>query len=214
MEQGNMKVDVMNMEGKKVSEVELPAAIFEAPINVDLMHQAYVRQMANARLGTHETKVRSEVAGGGAKPWKQKGTGRARQGSRRAAQWVGGGRIHTPHPRSYEQRMPKKMRQAALRSALSAKAADAGVILIDDLKVEEAKTKLMANVISGLVGKSTALIVMPAKDQSYDDVMRSADNLADTKVLLASYLNIRDLLGFDKVILPVKALDTIVAHLG
>jgi len=209
-----MKVDVMNMEGKKVSEVELPAAIFEAPINVDLMHQAYVRQMANARLGTHDTKVRSEVAGGGAKPWKQKGTGRARQGSRRAAQWVGGGRIHTPHPRSYEQRMPKKMRQAALRSALSAKAADAGVILIDDLMVEEAKTKVMANVISGLVGKSTALIVMPAKDQSYDDVMRSADNLADTKVLLASYLNIRDLLGFDKVILPVKALETIVAHLG
>ena len=120
-----MKVDVLNMEGKKVSEMELPAAIFEAPINIDLMHQAYIRQMANARLGTHETKVRSEVAGGGAKPWKQKGTGRARQGSRRAAQWVGGGRIHTPHPRSYEQRMPKKMRQAALRSALSAKAAEA-----------------------------------------------------------------------------------------
>ena len=209
-----MKVDVLNLEGKKVSEVELPAVIFEAPINVDLMHQAYVRQMANARLGTHETKVRSEVAGGGAKPWKQKGTGRARQGSRRAAQWVGGGRIHTPHPRSYELRMPKKMRQAALRSALSAKAADASVVLIDDLKVEEAKTKVMANVISGLVGKSTALIVMPAKDQSYDDVMRSADNLADTKVLLASYLNIRDLLGFDKVILPVKTLDTLVAHLG
>lgn len=209
-----MKVDVMNMEGKKVSEMELPAAIFEAPINVDLMHQAYVRQMANARLGTHETKVRSEVAGGGAKPWKQKGTGRARQGSRRAAQWVGGGRIHTPHPRSYEQRMPKKMRQAALRSALSAKAADAGVILVDDIKLEETKTRVMATTISKLVGKSTALIVMPVKDQSYDVVMRSADNLADTKVLLASYLNIRDLLGFDKVILPVKALDTLVAHLG
>jgi len=209
-----MKVDVLNMEGKKVSEVELPAAVFEAPINVDLMHQAYVRQMANARLGTHETKVRSEVAGGGAKPWKQKGTGRARQGSRRAAQWVGGGRIHTPHPRSYEQRMPKKMRQAALRSALSAKAADAGVILVDELKLEETKTRVMATAISSLVGKSTALIVMPVKDQSYDTVMRSADNLADTKVLLASYLNIRDLLGFDKVILPVKALDALVAHLG
>jgi len=209
-----MKVDVLNMEGKKVSEMELPAAIFEAPINVDLMHQAYVRQMANARLGTHETKVRSEVAGGGAKPWKQKGTGRARQGSRRAAQWVGGGRIHTPHPRSYEQRMPKKMRQAALRSALSAKAADAGVVLVDDLKLEETKTRVMVSAISGLVGESTALIVMPAKDQSYDAVMRSADNLKDAKVLLASYLNIRDLLGFDKVIMPVKTLDTLVAHLG
>lgn len=209
-----MKVDVLNMEGKKVSEMELPAAIFEAPINVDLMHQAYVRQMANARLGTHETKVRGEVSGGGSKPWKQKGTGRARQGSRRAAQWVGGGRIHTPHPRSYEQRMPKKMRQAALRSALSAKAADAGVILVDELKLEETKTRVMANAISTLVGKSTALIVMPVRDQSYDAVMRSADNLADTKVLLASYLNIRDLLGCEKVILPVKTLDTLVAHLG
>ena len=209
-----MKVDVLNMEGKKVSEMELPAAIFEAPINVDLMHQAYVRQMANARLGTHETKVRGEVAGGGAKPWKQKGTGRARQGSRRAAQWVGGGRIHTPHPRSYEQRMRKKMRQAALRSALSAKAAEAGLIVVDDLKLDEVKTRVMATAISALAGKSTALIVMPVKDKSYDAVMQSTDNLADAKVLLASYLNIRDLLGFDKVILPVKALDTLVAHLG
>lgn len=209
-----MKVDVLNMEGKKVSEMELPAAIFEAPINVDLMHQAYVRQMANARLGTHETKVRSEVAGGGAKPWKQKGTGRARQGSRRAAQWVGGGRIHTPHPRSYEQRMPKKMRQAALRSALSAKAKDAGLIIVDELKLDELKTRVMSTALSALTGKSTALIVMPAKDQSYDAVVRSAGNLADAKVLLASYLNIRDLLGFDKVILPVKAVDSLVAHLG
>jgi large subunit ribosomal protein L4 len=209
-----MKVDVLNMEGKKVSELELPAAVFEAPINVDLMHQAYVRQMANARLGTHDTKVRGEVSGGGAKPWKQKGTGRARQGSRRAAQWVGGGRIHTPHPRSYVQRMPKKMRQAALRSALSAKAKDAGLIIVDEIKVEELKTRVMANAISNLAGKSTALIVMPAKDQSYDAVVRSADNISDAKVLLASYLNIRDLLGFDKVILPVKSVDSLVANLG
>jgi large subunit ribosomal protein L4 len=178
------------------------------------MHQAYTRQMANARLGTHETKVRSEVAGGGAKPYKQKGTGRARQGSRRAAQWVGGGRIHTPHPRSYEQRMPKKMRKAALRSALSAKVADAGVIVVDELNLDEPKTRKMAASISGLVGDATALIVMPAKDQSYESVMRSADNLADAKVLLADYLNVRDLLGFDKLILPVKALDALVANLG
>jgi len=209
-----MKVDVLNMEGKKVSELELPAALFEAPINVDLMHQAYTRQMANARLGTHETKVRGEVAGGGARPWKQKGTGRARQGSRRSAQWVGGGRIHTPHPRSYEQRMPKKMRKAALRSALSAKAADAGVILIDDLKLDDAKTRAMVAKLSGLVGNATALILMSEKDQSYDFAMRSTDNLVDAKVLLAGYLNIRDLLGFDKLILPVKALDALVANLG
>lgn len=209
-----MKVDVLDMEGKKVREVELPAAIFEAPINIDLMHQAYTRQMANARLGTHETKVRSEVAGGGAKPWKQKGTGRARQGSRRAAQWVGGGRIHTPHPRSYEQRMPKKMRQAALRSALSAKAAEAGVILVDDMTITEPKTRLMAQVLTKLVGTSTALVVLPQKDQSYNLVMRSVDNLEDAKVLLAGYLNIRDLFGYDKLVMPVKTLDALVANLG
>lgn len=209
-----MKVDVLNIEGKKLREVELPSAIFEAPINIDLMHQAYVRQMANARLGTHETKVRGEVAGGGAKPFKQKGTGRARQGSRRAAQWVGGGRIHTPHPRSYEQRMPKKMRQAALRSALSAKAAEAGVIVVEEIALSEAKTKVMAEALKNLVGVSTALVVFPEKDQAYETVMRSADNLDNAKVLLAGYLNIRDLFGYDKLILPVKSLDALVATLG
>jgi large subunit ribosomal protein L4 len=209
-----MKVDVLDLEGKKLREVELPSAIFEAPINVDLMHQAYVRQMANARLGTHETKVRSEVSGGGSKPWKQKGTGRARQGSRRAAQWVGGGRIHTPHPRSYEQRMPKKMRQAALRSALSAKAADAGVLVIDEFSLSEAKTKVMATALKNLTGGATALVILPAKDESYDLVTKTTNNLSDTKVLLAGYLNIRDLFGYDKLILPVKALDALVANLG
>src|ERR1043165_483147 len=209
-----MKVDVLNLEGEKLREVELPSAIFEAPINVDLMHQAYVRQMANARLGTHQTKVRGEVSGGGAKPWKQKGTGRARQGSRRAAQWVGGGRIHTPHPRSYEQRMPKKMRQAALRSALSAKAADAGVVVVDEFSLSEAKTRVMAGALAKLIGQSTALVLLPEKNDAYATVMRTANNLADTKVLLAGYLNIRDLFGYDKLILPEKALDTLVARLG
>jgi large subunit ribosomal protein L4 len=209
-----MKVDVLNIEGKKLREVELPSAIFEAPINVDLMHQAYVRQMANARLGTHETKVRGEVAGGGAKPYKQKGTGRARQGSRRAAQWVGGGRIHTPHPRSYEQRMPKKMRQAALRSALSAKAAEAGVVVVEEIALSGAKTKVMAEALKNLVGVSTALVVLPEKDQAYETVMRSADNLENAKVLLAGYLNIRDLFGYEKLVLPVKSLDALVATLG
>lgn len=209
-----MKVDVLDMKGKKVREIELPAKLFEAPVNVDLMHQAYVRQMANARLGTHDTKVRSEVRGGGRKPWKQKGTGRARQGSRRAAQWVGGGRIHTPHPRSYELRMPKKMRQAALRSALSVKASEASIVIVDDLNIAEHKTKLVLETLGNLVGTSTALVLMPVKDQSYDMVMRSASNLESTKVLLASYLNVRDIMNFDKVVLPVKAIDALVAHLG
>ena len=209
-----MKVDVFDMEGKKVKQVELPAAVFEAPINVDLMHQAYVRQMANARLGTHNTKTRSEVAGGGRKPWRQKGTGRARQGSTRAVHWKGGGRVHTPHPRGYEQAMPKKMRRAALRSALSAKAAEAGIVIVDEIALAEPKTRLLAEVMGKLVGTSSALVLMPEKDLSYDTVMRSADNLSDAKILLAGYLNIRDLLGYDKVILPLKTLDVLTAHLG
>jgi large subunit ribosomal protein L4 len=209
-----MKADVLDMKGKKIREIELPAKLFEAPVNVDLMHQAYTRQMANARLGTHETKVRSEVRGGGRKPWKQKGTGRARQGSRRAAQWVGGGRIHTPHPRSYELRMPKKMRQAALRSALSVKASEASIIVVDDLNLTEPKTKAVAEALGNLVGGSTALVLMPSRDQNYDLVMRTANNIESAKVLLASYLNVRDLLNFEKVVLPVKTIDALVAHLG
>ncbi len=209
-----MKADVLDMKGNKVREIELPAKLFEAPVNVDLMHQAYTRQMANARLGTHDTKVRGEVRGGGRKPWKQKGTGRARQGSRRAAQWVGGGRIHTPHPRSYELRMPKKMRQAALRSALSVKASEASIVVVDDLTIAEPKTRQVAETLGNLVGGSTALVLMPTRDQNYDLVMRTASNIESAKVLLASYLNVRDLLNFDKVVLPVKTIDALVAHLG
>ena len=209
-----MKVDVLDMKGKKVREIELPANLFEAPVNVDLMHQAYTRQMANARLGTHETKVRGEVRGGGRKPWKQKGTGRARQGSRRAAQWVGGGRIHTPHPRSYELRMPTKMRLAALRSALSVKASEASIVIVEELNIEEPKTKQVAEALGNLVGTSSVLVLMPTKDQNYDLVMRSANNIDSAKVLLASYLNVRDILNFDKVVLPVKTIDALVAHLG
>ncbi|MFZ5905733.1 MAG: 50S ribosomal protein L4 [Chloroflexota bacterium] len=209
-----MKVDVFNMEGKKVKQVELPAAIFGAKVNVDLMHQAYQRQMANARLGTHKTKTRGEVAGGGKKPWKQKGTGRARQGSTRAIQWVGGGRVHTPQPRSYAQSMPRKMRQAALRSALTVKAQDAAVVLVDEIALGEPRTNLMSEALNRLVGESSALVVMSEKDHTYDAVMRSAKNLPDAKILLAGYLNIRDLLGFDKLVMSVKTLDALTAQLG
>jgi len=209
-----MKVDVLNMQGEKVKQVELPAAIFEAPINMDLMHQAYIRQMANARLGTHKTKTRNEVAGGGRKPWRQKGTGRARQGSTRAAQWKGGGRVHTPQPRSYVQRMPRKMRQAALRSALTVKASEAGVVVVDNVTLPEPKTRLMAEALGKLVGDASALVLLPEKDNNYDVVVRSTNNIPDAKVLLAGYLNIRDLLGYDKIILPLKTLDVLVANLG
>jgi large subunit ribosomal protein L4 len=208
-----MKVDVFNMQGKKMKQVDLPAAIFEASVNVDLMHQAYLRQMANARLGTHDTKVRSEVSGGGRKPWRQKGTGRARQGSIRAAQWVGGGRIHTPHPRKYTQAMPLKMRRAALRSALSAKAAESAIVVIDELELKEPKTRLMAQALGKLVGDASALVLIPEK-AAYEMIIRSTNNIPDAKILLAGYINIRDVLGYEKVILPLKALDVLVSHLG
>jgi large subunit ribosomal protein L4 len=209
-----MKVDVLNMQGEKVKQVELPAAIFEAKVNTDLMHQAFQRQMANARLGTHDTKVRGEVAGGGRKPWKQKGTGRARQGSTIAAQWVGGGRIHTPHPRKYTQAMPKKMRQAALRGALTSKAAGSGIVVVDAFEIKEQKTQALANALNGLVGESSALVLLPTRDEAYDRTVRVGGNIPDAKFLLAAYLNIRDILAYDKVILPLKSLDVISAHLG
>jgi large subunit ribosomal protein L4 len=209
-----MEIDVVNMDGQKIRTVELPAQIFEAPINIDLMHQAFVRQMANARLGTHSTKTRGEVSGGGKKPWKQKGTGRARQGSTRAAQWVGGGKVHTPKPRDYFLPMPRKMRQAALRSALSVRASEKAIVVVDDLTLTEAKTKLMAQVIAKLVGDESSIILIPVKNTTYEMIIRSASNLVGTKTMLANYLNVRDLLSFDKIILPVQSLEVISKHLG
>lgn len=209
-----MEVDVFNMEGQKTRTVELPAQVFEAPINVDLMHQAYTRQMANIRLGTHSTKTRGEVSGGGRKPWRQKGTGRARQGSTRAAQFVGGGKVHTPKPRSYTMDMPRKMRQAALRSALSVKASEQNIVVLEELALAEPKTRLMAQALNKLVGDASALVLIPEKTPDYELVMRSTNNLPEAKILMATYLNIRDLLGYDKIVLPLKALDVITAHLG
>lgn len=209
-----MEVDVLNMEGEKVGRVELPAAIFEAPINIDLMHQAYVRQMANARLGTHKTKGRSEVSGGGRKPWRQKGTGRARQGSIRAPQWVGGGKVHTPKPRSYRQDMPQKMRQAALRSALSVKAAEQSVVVLEALSLPQIKTRLMAQMLDRVVGDASALILIPEKNEEYQRVILATNNIPDAKTLLVNYLNIRDLLNYERLILPLPALDVLNSWLG
>jgi large subunit ribosomal protein L4 len=208
-----MQVDVLNIEGKKVKTVELSPAIFEAPINVDLMHQAFVRQLANARLGTHATKTRHEVAGGGRKPWRQKGTGRARQGSIRAAQWKGGGRIHTPHPRSYEQAMPRKMRRAALRSALSVKASENSIVVVDVFTLPEPKTRVMASILSNLVGQETALVLIPEK-ATFEEVIRTSNNLPGTKVILASYINIRDLMKYQKLVFPLASLSLVESFLG
>ncbi len=207
-----MEVEVKNLKGETVTWVELPAAIFEAPIRKDLMHQALVRQLANARQGTHSTKTRAEVAGGGKKPWKQKGTGRARQGSTRSPVWKGGGKAHTPKPRDYSLKMPRQMRRAALRSALSAKAADAQIVLVDELMLEAPKAAIMAKALETLTGKdSSALVLLAAANENVEKSVRNLDN---AKYLRANYLNIRDLLGHDKLVIPLAALDVIQGYLG
>jgi large subunit ribosomal protein L4 len=201
-----MEVDVINMKGKKMQKVDLPSGIFEAPIREDLMHQALVYQQANAHLGTHKTKGRGEVSGGGHKPWKQKGTGRARQGSTRAPQWRGGGKVHTPVPRDYTLQMPRKMRRAAIRSALSAKVLETSVIVVDRLSLPRKSTQAMAEALQAMAGTENALVLLAAHDEN---VEISTRNLESAKTLRASYLNIRDLLKYKKVIMPLSALEQI-----
>jgi large subunit ribosomal protein L4 len=206
-----IRVPVKDMNGREVEQMDLPADIFEAPINVGLMHQYYVMQMANARLGTHDTKGRGEVKRSKIKWYRQKGTGRARHGNRSAPTFVGGGSAHGPHPHKYTKKMPKKMRRAALRSALSTKAAEDGIILIDHLEMKSPKTRDMVDALRNLVGDSSALVLMA---QSDENVELSVRNLPDAYYLLASYLNVRDLLKFDKVIVPLDALQVITGWLG
>jgi len=210
-----MEVNVLNTEGTKVDTAKLPVEIFEASINVDLMHQTYVRQIANARLGTHSTKSRGEVSGGGRKPWRQKGTGRARHGSIRSPIWVGGGKVHTPKPRKYTKKMPRKMRRAALCSALSVKAAADEIIVIDEMALPEPKTKLMAETLSNLVDEDEKVLILLAEKSDANKVIElSARNLPNARTLLVQYINIRDLLSHDKIILPLAALDVLIENLG
>ncbi|HQE19978.1 MAG TPA: 50S ribosomal protein L4 [Aggregatilineales bacterium] len=201
-----IKLPVLDKNGQGVGEQELPSSIFERPVNVGLMHQAYVRQMANARLGTHATKTRGQVDRSKAKWYRQKGTGRARHGSRNAPIFVGGGVAHGPQPRSYRKDMPKKMRQEAIRSALSAKAANDGIVLVDKLELDAPKTRDMADILYNLVGDASALVLLA---ENNENVQRSIRNLPDARYLRANYLNIRDLLKYDKVIIPLNALEVI-----
>ena len=209
-----MKLDVFNLKGQKTDSIELPEEIFGVEVNVDLMHQAFQRQMANARLGTHNTKGRGDRRGGGAKPWNQKGTGRARRGSMLNAQSVGGGRIHTPKPRDYSQDMPKKMRRAALRSALTVVAGDQKIIMVDSLELKETKTAELAKAFKTLTGDKRVLVLVPDKSEKHENLIKSGRNLADAKLLQANYLNIRDLLTFEKVIIPLDSLEVIKGYLG
>ena len=206
-----MKVSVFNIAGKEVNNVDLPASIFEAKINRDLMHQALVRQLANARLGTHKAQGRSEVSRTGAKAYRQKGTGNARHGSKRAPIFVGGGVAHGPLPRKYTKQMPRKMRRAALRSALSVKAENEAIVLVEELALDAPKTSEMKAVVDSLVGEGSALVLLSGRNEN---VEKSSRNLADVKTLHANYLNIRDLLGYDKIVVPLAALDVIANYLG
>lgn len=206
-----MKTPVYNMAGEEVGSVDLPASIFEAKVNRDLMHQALVRQMANARRGTHKAKGRSEINKSTRKIYRQKGTGNARHGSRRAPIFVGGGVAHGPQPRSYVKNMPRKMRRAALRSALTIKASNDELVVVDEVALDVPKTRDMVAFVDTLAGDSSALVLLAEQNVNIE---KSTNNIADVKALRASYLNIRDLLGFEKIIMPKAALEVIDAFLG
>jgi large subunit ribosomal protein L4 len=206
-----MVVTLYNTRGESVGEVELLPDIFEVSVNVPLMHQALVRQLANARQGTHKTKSRGEVNRTKAKWYRQKGTGRARHGSRNANLFVGGGVAHGPTPRRYIKKMPRKMRRAALRSALSVKAMENQIVVLDELGMEAPRTREMVTVLGNLGLDRRVLILLPERDET---VEKSARNLPQVKTLRASYLNIRDLLGYDHVLMPMGALQVIENILG
>lgn len=201
-----LQISVLDMNGKQVNTLDLPADIFQAKINKGLMHQAFVRQMANARLGTHSTKRRGELSMTTQKMYKQKGTGRARHGAKSATQFVGGGRPMGPRPRSHRLDMPKSMRTAALRSALTVKLSEGELVFVDSLSLSAPKTKDMKKIVETLGGQGKTLVLM---GQQNDNVQRSTWNLPNAKPLLVNYLNIRDLLYYDKVIVPMDALDVI-----
>ena len=198
-------VAVYNMEGKEVGSLELNDAVFGVEVNEHLVHMAVVQQLANNRQGTQKAKTRSEVSGGGRKPWRQKGTGHARQGSIRAPQWTGGGVVFAPVPRDYSFKLNKKEKRAALKSALTDKVANAKLIVVDELKFEEIKTKNFAQVMKNL-DVNNGLVVVNENDVN---VMMSAKNIADVKMALPNTINVYDIMKAGKVVLTKDAVKTI-----
>jgi large subunit ribosomal protein L4 len=194
---------VYDRTGASVGSVELSEVLFAAPVNEAVLHQAVTAQLAARRIGTHDTKTRGEVAGGGAKPYRQKGTGRARQGSRRAPHYKGGGAVFGPHPHSYEQKLPRKMRRLALRGALTAKFGDEAIRIIDTFGLEKIATKDFAGVLGALSIKGRVLVVAPESDER---LLLSARNLPAVDVIRADSLNVVDLLNADVVLIEQPAL--------
>ena len=190
-------VSVYNMEGKEVGTMELNDAVFGVEINDHLVHLAVVRQLANNRQGTQKAKTRSEVSGGGRKPWRQKGTGHARQGSTRSPQWAGGGVVFAPTPRDYSLKMNKKERRAALKSVLTSRVQENKLIVLDELKLDEVKTKAMQNVLNNL-NVSKALVVLADNDAN---VVLSTRNIPDVVTALPNTINVYDALKYNTVIL-------------
>ncbi len=199
------KVSVYNMKGETVGDIELKDEIFGVEINEHLVHLAVVAQLANKRQGTQSAKTRSEVSGGGRKPWRQKGTGHARQGSIRAAQWTGGGIVFAPKPRDYDKKLNKKEKRIALKSALTSRVNDKKIFVIDELKVDEIKTKTMADFFKSL-NLNKALVVLNDNDQN---VICSTRNIANVKVDLTNTINVFDILKYDNLVLDKAALATI-----
>ncbi len=198
-------VAVYNMEGKEVGTIELSDAVFGVEVNEHLVHMAVVSQLANKRQGTQKAKTRSEVSGGGKKPWRQKGTGHARQGSTRAPQWKGGGVVFAPTPRDYSFKMNKKEKRAALKSALTSRVQENKLIVLDELKLNEIKTKAMVNVLNNLK-VSKALVVTKENDKN---VYLSTKNIPDVKTALTNTINVYDILKYNTVILTKDAVATI-----
>ena len=198
-------VSVYNMEGKETGKMELNDSIFAAPVNEHLVHMAVVLQLANKRQGTQKAKTRSEVRGGGRKPYRQKGTGRARQGSMRSPQWVGGGVVFAPKPRDYSFKLNKKVKRLALQSALSTKVAEGKIIVLDELTLSEVKTKEMVKVL-GNIKCDNALIVM---DGSNENVMLSARNIPAVKTASVNTINVYDLLKYNNLVVTKEAVEKI-----
>ena len=198
-------VTVYNMEGNEIGTMELNDAVFGVEINEHLVHLAVVRQLANNRQGTQKAKTRSEVSGGGRKPWRQKGTGHARQGSIRAPQWTGGGVVFAPVPRDYEVKMNKKERRAALKSALTSKVQDNKLVVVDSLTLAEAKTKEMQKVLTNLKADK-ALVITAADDQN---VAISARNIADVQTATVNTMNVYDVMKHNTVVVTKDAVASI-----
>ena len=199
------KVSVLNMEGKQVDEIELNDAVFGVEVKENLVHQAVLSQLANNRQGTQKAKIRSEVSGGGRKPWRQKGTGHARQGSTRAPQWTGGGVVFAPVPRDYSFKMNKKEKRAALKSVLTDRVNENKFIVVDDIKFEAPKTKDFVKMMNNL-NVSKALVVL--KDNDVNAVM-SAKNIPTVKTALTNTINVYDILKYDVVVIDKAAVATI-----